>query len=91
MKLPNLSTSLTVAPARQIYAGVPGIAPGQIQTSGIFDFIKDIGGSILGKIPCLLSAAGPIGIKCLTSCGPNPACLATCAGPDLVGAIMGCM
>ncbi|WP_143310344.1 hypothetical protein [Chitinophaga vietnamensis] len=91
MKLPNLSTSLTAAPARQIYAGVPAMASGQIQTSGFLDFLKDVGNAVVGKVPCLLSAAGPIGIKCLTTCGPNPACLAACAGPDLVGAIMGCL
>lgn len=78
------STAMTTNPA------LPGI-----EMNGIFDDIwggiKDVAGTVLGKIPCVLSKAGAKGVSCLTQCGPNPVCLATCAGPTLMTSIMECI
>jgi hypothetical protein len=96
MKLPRLNAAYIDTPqgfyagsAAIAHAGVP--ASSQVDMSGILDTIKDIAGGLLGKVPCVLSAAGPKGLSCLTTCGPNPACLAACAGPALVSAILGCL
>lgn len=96
MKLPNLNAAYIDTPqgfytasAAMVPANTP--VPSQVNMSGILDTIKDIASGVIGKIPCVLAAAGPKGISCLATCGPNPACLATCAGPALVSAIMGCL
>ncbi len=57
----------------------------------IFGGLKDIVVGGIGKIPCILSKAGPQGIACFTKCGPNPGCLAACAGPSVLSSIMSCI
>ncbi|RAJ05029.1 hypothetical protein LX64_02183 [Chitinophaga skermanii] len=91
MKLPTFTSSTTVRNSGQFYASRSFQSAQQVQPAGIFDIIKDIGSAVIGKAPCVLAAAGPKGVSCLASCGPNPACLATCAGPALVQSIMGCL
>lgn len=95
MKLPSLDTAVypagkTITPGQHDLISSTGIIP-----SGIFDDIlgtvKDVVVGGIGKIPCILSKAGPKGVSCLTECGPNPGCLAACAGPTLVSSIMSCL
>lgn len=96
MKLPVLESKNTRMNAQQMYAGgtyaspAAGIAPNNIFgdiLGGIGDIVK--GG--IGKIPCILSKAGPKGIECFTQCGPNLGCLAACAGPTLANSVLACL
>lgn len=99
MKLPVIVHSPIVQHAAehsQFYSAASLRNPAMpgVEMNGILDFLGPIGdviGGALGKVPCILSKVGPQGVACLTQCGPNPACLASCAGPGAVQAILGCM
>jgi hypothetical protein len=90
MKLPQLHASQGYK--QQVYAksnthliGFSGVAP-----EGILDTIGGVFSGAVSKIPCILANAGPGALGCLY-CGPNPACLALCAGPTLVSSILNCL
>lgn len=89
MKLPTLQSSPagfhSVAGPHVHYQVQQGIGP-----EGILDTIGSVVSGAVSKIPCVLSKAGPSALGCLF-CGPNPACLALCAGPALVSSIMQCL
>lgn len=97
MKIPKLAYVQPPSRGGQFYATVsldnPALAGIQMNNifGDIFGGIKDIVAGGIGKIPCILSKAGPKGISCFTQCGPNPGCLAACAGPSVVSAIMDCL
>lgn len=94
MKLPKFESSQDVVSlgngqfysTSMSHASMPGV-----EMNGIFDSIWDGIKGAVGKIPCVLSKAGAKGVSCLAQCGPNPACLASCAGPTVVSSIMECI
>lgn len=98
MKLPKLEATLaTYMVSSQHYPEkmVNNVGLKGIEMSNIFDDIAggigDVVGGVASKAPCVLSKVGPKGVQCLLKCGPNPLCLATCAGPSLVSSIMSCI
>ncbi len=93
MKLPKLDViTTTQIPLGKHYQGniVNNTELQGIVVNNIFDDITKGVGSAVGKIPCVLSKAGPEALQCI-SCGPDPICLAACAGPTLVKSIMSCL
>jgi hypothetical protein len=103
MKLPQLNSTAVGMHQQAFYTTSTMQATMQagIHPNGFFDSIGDVLGSIgsgiggvitggIGKIPCILSKAGPKGIECFTRCGLNAGCLASCAGPSVVNAILSC-
>lgn len=94
MKLPVLD-STSYLPA-QLHALVTAHASAQgIVPQGIFDTIvdgvKSVVNGAIDRAPCVLAKAGPKGLGCLLTCGPNPVCLAACGGVSLGISVLQCL
>ncbi len=94
--MPKMTAEQSTETARDFYAGI--INNSKIDTDSlemenifgdIWSGIKNVGGFITGKLPCLASC-GINALPCI-KCGTNLGCWAKCAGPEAISCISGCL